>query len=126
MAFATLLLVLAITLAPPTQRYFAQRAQINAYKAQIEVANSALQSARDELARWNDPTFVAAQARARLHYVFPGERQYVLTGVAGRSTQKSAPAAPIPNQIHQLGVGIPWYSELVASITSVTSTEVAP
>jgi hypothetical protein len=123
MAFATLLLVLAITLAPPTQRYFAQRAQINAYKAEIEVANSALQSARDELARWNDPTFVAAQARERLHYVFPGERQYVLTGVAVKAAQKSAPAAPIANQIP---VGLPWYSELVASITSMTSTNVAP
>jgi cell division protein FtsB len=120
LAFATLLLVLAVTLAPPTQRYFAQRAQINSYRAQIAVADSTLQAARDELAKWNDPTYIASQARARLHYIFPGERQYVLTGVATKSARVETSAAPVATQIP---LGLPWYSEVIASITS---TNVAP
>jgi len=120
LAFATLLLVLAVTLAPPAQRYFAQRAQINSYRSQIAVVDATLQSARDELARWNDPKYIAAEARVRLHYIFPGERQYVVTGVATKSVPVTASAAPVANQIP---VGLPWYSEVIASITS---TNVAP
>ena len=48
LAIATTLLILAITLAPPTQRYFAQRAQINSYKAQIAGANATLKQAQDQ------------------------------------------------------------------------------
>ena len=34
-----------------------------------------------ELADWEDPAFVIAQARSRLHFVFPGEVGYVATGL---------------------------------------------
>jgi cell division protein FtsB len=120
LAFATLLLVLAVTLAPPAQRYFAQRAQINFYRSQIAVVDATLASARAELANWNDPKYIAAEARVRLHYIFPGERQYVVTGVATKSVPVMESAAPVANQIP---VGLPWYSEVIASITS---TNVAP
>ena len=115
LAFATTLLVLAITLAPPTQRYFAQRALINSYKAQIAGANATLKQAQDELLQWNDPQFVAQQARIRLHYVFPGERQYAVIGAGKQLGQNQGPAAPVANQIP---VGIPWYSQVISSITA--------
>jgi cell division protein FtsB len=115
LAFATTLLILAITLAPPTQRYFAQRAQINSYKAQIAGANSTLRQAQDELLKWNDPAYVAQQARTRLHYVFPGERQYAVIGAGKQPGQDQAPAAPVANQIP---IGIPWYAQVISSITA--------
>jgi hypothetical protein len=108
-------LILAITLAPPTQRYFAQRAQINSYKAQITGANATLKQAQDELLKWNDPAYVAQQARTRLHYVFPGERQYAVIGGGKQPGQDQAPAAPVANQIP---VGIPWYAQVISSITA--------
>jgi cell division protein FtsB len=115
LAFATTLLILAITLAPPTQRYFAQRAQINSYKAQIAGANATLKQAQDELLKWNDPAYVAQQARTRLHYVFPGERQYAVIGTGKQPGQDQGPAAPVANQIP---VGIPWYAQVISSITA--------
>jgi cell division protein FtsB len=115
LAFATTLLILAITLAPPTQRYFAQRAQINSYKAQIAGANATLKQAQDELLKWNDPAYVAQQARTRLHYVFPGERQYAVIGAGKQPGQDQGPAAPVANQIP---LGIPWYAQVISSITA--------
>ena len=107
------LFVVAITLAPPIQHYFTQRAQINSLKTQISDNQAMLDKAAAELAQWDDPEYVASQARARLHFVFPGERQYIVVGddeITGDGQQTK-----ISNQ---LPVGLPWYSRLISSITS--------
>jgi cell division protein FtsB len=114
----TVTFIVVLTLATPMQRYFAQRAQINALHSQIRDANSALEQAKKDLARWDDPTYVAAQARTRLHFVFPGERQYAITGLPDSTTKGDAPAADVSNQIP---AGLPWYSRLVASISATNS-----
>ena len=113
--FVTVLLILAVTLAPPLQRYFAQRAQINSYGNQIASAQATLTAAQQELEKWNDPAYVAQQARVRLHYVFPGERQYQVIGAGNSASTTPQPAAPVASQIP---AGLPWYSEVIASITS--------
>jgi len=113
---------MAVTLAPPVQRFFAQRAQINALRIQLNDSKSSLASARRDLALWNDPTYIASQARSRLHFVFPGEIQYEVTGVEQTSETKGAPAAPIADQIP---LGLPWYGRLISSITS-TNTQINP
>ena len=74
------LFAMAVTLAPPTQHYFAQRAQISALEASVESNKKKLIEARAELERWQDPNFVKSQARSRLHFVLPGERQYIILG----------------------------------------------
>ena len=111
----TVAFILAITLAPPLQHYFAQRAQINSLRAQVNDSNNALEKARQELAKWNDPKYVASQARTRLHFVFPGERQYVVLDAPKSDSQGDGPAAPISDQIP---LGLPWYGRLIASITT--------
>jgi cell division protein FtsB len=114
-AVATTLFVVAITLAPPLQRYFAQRAQINSLRAEIRDDSSDLAKAQQDLAKWNDPAYVASQARTRLHFVFPGERQYAVLGLTSEQGGSKAPAAPIANQIPS---GLPWYGRLLASIST--------
>jgi cell division protein FtsB len=107
------LFVVAITLAPPIQHYFTQRAQINSLKTQISDNQAMLDKAAAELAQWDDPEYVASQARARLHFVFPGERQYIVVGddeITGDGQQTKISG--------QLPVGLPWYSRLISSITS--------
>lgn len=108
------LFTMAITLAPPTQHYFAQRAQISALEANVESNKKKLLEARAELERWQDPNYIRSQARARLHFVLPGERQYVILGMETKDPDQTS--API-NQDFPLGV--PWYSRIVSSITSV-------
>ena len=114
-AVATTLFVVAITLAPTVQRYFAQRAQINSLRAEIHDDSAALAQAQQDLAKWNDPTYVASQARSRLHFVFPGERQYAVLGITPEQSGAQGPAAPVANQIP---AGLPWYGRLLASIST--------
>src|ERR1035437_8541026 len=97
LAFATVLLILAITIAPPLHNFFEQRVQINAYRAELAASKSTLQAAEKELTLWNDPTYVASQARIRLHYVFPGEREYIVlsNGINNNSVPQSVPVSPL-------------------------------
>ena len=115
LAVATVLFVVAITLAPPLQRYFAQRAQINALRVQLHDSQATLEAATNDLARWNDPAYVASQARSRLHYVFPGEHQYIVVGATTSGSSSSQAAGKISTDIP---AGLPWYSKVISSITS--------
>ena len=115
LAVVTVAFIFAITLAPPLQHYFAQRAQINSLRAQVNDSNNALEKAREELAKWNDPEYIATQARQRLHFVFPGERQYIVLDAPKSEEEANGPIAPISTLIPN---GLPWYGRLIASITT--------
>ena len=80
LALIAIIFVFTLTLAPPIKNYFTQRAQINALKSQVVTDRTALDAARAELELWKDPDYVKSQARERLHFVLPGERQYIVTG----------------------------------------------
>ena len=87
-AVAAIFFMLALFLAPPIKSYFVQRAQINA-------------------------DYVKSQARERLHFVMPGERQYIVTGEDGINSD-----APVENDVvSNLPEGQPWYTRMIASIT---------
>lgn len=104
--------MVVVLLGSPLQKYFAQRAQINALSAQVKANQIALEEARRELERWNDPEYIKSQARSRLHFVLPGERQYILTNpitLEGEDKQNQV-AENVPT-------GVPWYSRLIATIT---------
>lgn len=112
LAVAAFLLLIIVMIGSPLQKYFAQRAQINALSTQVEASRQALEEARKELELWNDPNYIKSQARARLHYVLPGERQYILTNditLEGKDKTNEV-AANIPT-------GVPWYTRLIATVT---------
>ena len=116
LALSAIFFILALTIAPPVKHYFTQRAQINALRAQVDGDRAALEAARLELIRWQDPDYVKAQARERLHFVMPGERQYIVTGTPNGDGEVTA------NKVaDQLEDGAPWYTRMIASITQVTS-----
>ena len=112
LALSAIFFVLALTIAPPVKHYFTQRAQISALKAQLSADNSALQKAREELTLWQDPEYIKSQARERLHFVLPGERQYIVTEGETTGTQESTTKIA-----SSLADGQPWYSRLIASIS---------
>jgi cell division protein FtsB len=113
MTLVLVLFLLSWMLAPPTQRYFAQRAQINAVKAQVAANNDALTEAAKQLELWKDPQYIKTQARERLHFILPGERQYIVTD----PTETQAPMATVVAK--DIPSGLPWYNRLIASITEV-------
>jgi cell division protein FtsB len=109
---ATVLFGVIVLIGSPLQKYFAQRAQINALKIQVAANESALIEARKELELWNDPNYIKSQARTRLHFVLPGERQYILANdVNLEGTDNSNEVAS------NIPTGVPWYSRLIATIT---------
>ena len=112
LALSAIFFVLALTIAPPVKHYFTQRAQISALKAQLSADNSALEKARQELTLWQDPEYVKSQARERLHFVLPGERQYIVTEGETQAGQNSTTKVA-----SSLADGQPWYSRLIASIS---------
>jgi cell division protein FtsB len=118
-ALSVVLFLIALTVAPPMQRYFSQRAQISAVEAQINVSKERLKNAEAELARWRDPAYVKSQARNRLHFVLPGERQYIVVG----ANSKSESTADAQNSVaDQLPDYAPWYEKLISSIQAVATS----
>ena len=112
LALSAILFFLALTLAPPIKHYFTQRAQISALNAQLVSDHKALDAARKELLLWQNPEYVKSQARERLHFVLPGERQYIVT--EGTATTDTAPTTKVANSLTD---GQPWYTRLIASIS---------
>jgi len=112
LALSAILFILALTIAPPVKHYFTQRAQISALKSQLSADNLALQKAREELLLWQDPEYIKTQARERLHFVLPGERQYIVT--EGESNENQSNTTKIANSLID---GQPWYARLIASIS---------
>jgi cell division protein FtsB len=112
LALSAILFILALTIAPPVKHYFTQRAQISALKSQLSADNSALQKARQELLLWQDPEYIKTQARERLHFVLPGERQYIV--VEGENLGSQQNTTTIASSLTD---GQPWYARLIASIS---------
>ena len=103
---AILVLVLAalvVTLAIPLRAWMSQQAEIAALEADVAQARERVAGLEQELADWEDPAFVIAQARSRLHFVFPGEVGYVVLGEDDRPIVPEAD--PVTDQA-------PWYSRL--------------
>jgi cell division protein FtsB len=112
LAFIVIIFILTLAIAPPVKHYFTQRAQINSLESQLSADNVALQNAREELLRWQDPEYVKSQARERLHFVLPGERQYIV--VDGSTTPTQENTTEIASALTD---GQPWYARLIASIS---------
>ncbi len=113
MTLVLVLFLLSWMLAPPSQRYFAQRAQINAVRAEVSANNQTLADAARQLQFWKEPDYIKTQARERLHFVLPGERQYIVTDTG--ETPVTTPTAVFKN----FASGLPWYDRLISSITEV-------
>lgn len=84
MLVAIIVIALA-TVVPTLNTYVAQRQQLGALQEQVAEQRSQLDEVQRRVDRWEDPTFVAAQARERLLYAMPGETQYRLMDSSGQA-----------------------------------------
>lgn len=80
-----------------------QRAEISALEQDVAQSRERVSALEAELADWDDPAFVIAQARSRLHFVFPGEVGYVVLGEDDR---------PVLPQSQDAPEAAPWYERL--------------
>lgn len=112
LALGIVIVLLVTFLAPPLQRYFIQRAQINALKADIAATQVRIDEAEKQLMRWQDPNYVKSQARARLHYVWPGETQWIVVDKDGQQVQTKV-ELPVVELNSANGT---WYGRIFSSI----------
>lgn len=113
---------LAITLVLPSIRvYSQQQAELHALQAERDDAQGEVDNLTAQIARWDDPAFVVAQARERLAYVFPGETPF---RVVDPEYVTAAPANPDASA-DQAAQG-PWFTALWNSVTEVGDATVPP
>lgn len=103
---AGLLVVLAlvvVTLAIPVRTWFAQRAQIAQLEAEVQATQARVDDLKVQAERWQDPAFIASEARRRLHFVVPGEVGYVVLGEDGKPIS-TEPTEQVPDSA--------WYTKI--------------
>ena len=84
LALVVVVLVLTISYATSLRIYFSQAHEIASTKAQIAQSQAAIDDLQGQLARWDDPAYVTAQARERLGWLVPGETGYTVVGADGK------------------------------------------
>ncbi len=83
-ALAVVLIVLVISFGSTTQIYLRQQQDLAVAKQEIRDRQAQVSDLEAELARWDDPAYVKAQARDRLGWVMPGETGYRVVGDDGK------------------------------------------
>ena len=76
LVLGVVVLVAFAVLFPTVRAYLAQRSELDRLATQVAEAERAERDLQAELDRWQDPAYVAAQARERLQFVLPGETSY--------------------------------------------------
>jgi cell division protein FtsB len=113
---AVLLLVvaaLAVTLAWPARALLDQRRAVSQLRADNTAAAQRVADLEKSLARWHDAAYVEAQARARLHFVRPGETAYVVLG------PDAAPPAVTPRVVTPVKTA--WFDALWQSVEGAST-----
>jgi cell division protein FtsB len=108
---ALVVCLLAISLAYPLREYLAQRSQLTDYRSMVADQQKRVAQLEKQSARWQDPAYVAAQARERLHYVLPGETSYVVL----ESPEDKSPDGVVAAE-PSVTVKSPWFTDLWRSV----------
>jgi cell division protein FtsL len=104
--------VMVLTLAYPFKEYLGQRSQIAAEVSQQNALRADIQRLTAEHQAATDPTQIEQQARARLHYTFPGQKNYIQ--LAPAAPTKTAPVKA-GNATLPTDPGGTWYGKLWTS-----------
>ena len=104
---------LVVSAALPLREYLSQRGHIAEAQAQQARQKARVQALEDQLRQLQDPAYIKAQARTRLHFVLPGETAYVVL-------LPSAAAVPVGRAAltgaTATGPEAPWYSQVWGSV----------
>lgn len=125
-----LAVVCLLSVLSPLATYVREQSSTASLTRQVDQASRERATLDQAVTRWEDPAFVAAQARARLHYVRPGETGYVVLDLppepapdpvatggpdAAPGSGTADAAAPLPDAGTSAG-SRPWYDRLWRSV----------
>ena len=111
LVLVSLVVVALAALVPTVNSYVAQRQKLSELQSQVAQQQEEVEDLRAQVARWEDPTYVAARARERLLFAMPGETQYRLTDTSGQDV----PLTEAQKQEEAAKEG-EWYSTLWESL----------
>jgi cell division protein FtsB len=116
-------LVLAIVvLAPSLRTLVEQQNQISELQQAVEDKKNEVRELEGDIARWDDPAYIEAQARDRLVYVYPGDYTYLV--IDDGQTITTNDGAPISDNLQTTKVD--WVRGLLSSlVTAGTTTQTA-
>ncbi|MBX3088800.1 MAG: septum formation initiator family protein [Cryobacterium sp.] len=121
-AILTVLVLMVVVLAPSLKIFFEQQQQIAALQADVENQKNDLANLKDERARWDDPSYIEAQARERLNYVYPGEYSYLV--IDDGKTSTTVDGQPISASVQSTQVD--WIGVLFSSVLTAGLTQEKP
>lgn len=102
--------LLVLLLAPTLRAWVNQRQEIAALRAGVDAKQTSVNQLERERLRWQDPDYVAQQARERLKFVMVGETSYTVLDASPAATVDKN-LLPAPG-----GAQHPWYGKVWASI----------
>ncbi|MEV4614437.1 septum formation initiator family protein [Kitasatospora sp. NPDC049258] len=105
---------LVAILAYPARQFIAQRSELAEQRAQAEQVRQQVEQLTRDRARWQDPEYVKAQARERLHYALPGDTPFVSVDPSPSATVKSSSTGAAPAT--QAKAFKPWYAGFWESV----------
>ncbi|RSX56984.1 FtsB family cell division protein [Bifidobacterium samirii] len=116
----------AIQLLSTFYTYAIDLSELNGLKRQEAALVAKKQELENDIARWDDKAYVAAQARERLGFVFPGE-QVVRVNHPEAVTGDQADADDADGNTTDTGKKtLPWYSELAYSFEQADTRDDEP
>lgn len=118
----TVLVLTVVVLAPSLRIFVQQQQQIAQLRAQVEAQQDGVKDLADERARWDDPSYVEAQARERLNYVYPGETSFLV--IDDGQTIATNDGQPISAQVQATEVD--WVRTLLSSVLTAGLTDDKP
>jgi cell division protein FtsB len=116
---ATVLIVVFVALALaytyPLRVYLAQESQIAQLEADKAAKQKLIADKQQQLAKWQDPEYLRAQAREQLFYVRPGETPLVmLNNPAAAASAAGKTSAAAPDR---------WYDTLWSSVRAADAEQ---
>jgi cell division protein FtsB len=117
-----MVVLMIVILAPSLRTLVEQRAQIAALEADVVNQKQGVTDLKAENARWDDPSYIEAQARERLNYVYPGEYSYLVMDDGATPTTKEG--LPISTTIQTTRVD--WVQSMLSSVLTAGLTQAKP
>jgi cell division protein FtsB len=119
LVLGAVLILLVVVLASPVHRYVATRSALSQAEQERRANQAELVQLQKQVAQWNDPAYIAQQARARLQFAMPGDTVYVVV----TPNTKPATGAPAPRDSTATRVpGDSWNERLWGSIRTADSS----
>ncbi|MEO7147582.1 MAG: septum formation initiator family protein [Terrimesophilobacter sp.] len=118
-ATLTLLVLTVVVLAPSLKIFVEQQQQIAQLKSDLHEQKAGVKDLKDQRARWDDPSYIEAQARERLNYVYPGEYSYLV--IDDGNTVSAGDGQPISDKVQATKVD--WVRMLLSSVLTAGLTD---